>query len=372
MKKIIVLGAGMVGKAMAIDLCTKYDVTSVDYNSESLTELKENHNIKTVFADLSKAEDIKNLVSDYDLVIGAVPGFMGFQTLKAVIEAGKNIVDISFFDEDPFLLNDLAKQNDVTAVMDFGVAPGTSNLILGYHNNRMKVENFECLVGGLPIVRSFPYEYKAPFSPIDVIEEYIRPSRTVENGSIVVKPALSEPEPIEFDGVGTLEAFNTDGLRTLLHMKNIPNLKEKTLRYPGHIKLMKAFRETGFFDKNPIEINGTSIRPLDFTTKLLFPLWKLKKSEEEFTIMRIIIEGKENGEHKKYVYQLLDKYDPDTKTSSMARTTGYPCTAMASLILENKYKNPGINPPEYVGVNEDCFNEIFDYLKERNIHYHLS
>ncbi len=171
--------------------------------------------VQTKKFDFSDLTALKQLISPFDLVVGAVPGFMGFDTAKAVIESGKNMVDISFFPEDPFLLDDLAKKNKTIIITDCGVAPGMGNIILGYHNQRMMIHDYECLVGGLPVVREWPYEYKAVFSPIDVIEEYIRPARYVQNGAVVTKEALSDTELVHFDGVGTLESWNSDGLRSL-------------------------------------------------------------------------------------------------------------------------------------------------------------
>ena len=371
MNKIIVLGAGMVGRAMAIDLSKDLEVYSADISEENLSKLSP-HNIKTIKADLSNKETIKELIADKDLVIGAVPGFMGFETFKTVIESGKNTSDISFFDEDPFILNDVALKNNVTAVMDIGVAPGMDNIILGYHNKRMQVSDFICLVGGLPAARIWPYEYKAPFSPADVLEEYTRPARFVVDGKIITKPALSEPELMQFEDIGTLEAFNSDGLRSLIKtMPNIPNMIERTLRYPGHIELMRVFRESGFFSKEEIDIKGKKIRPLDLTSKLLFPQWKLGDEEKEFTVMRVIVSGLENNKQVTYTYDLLDRYDAATKTSSMARTTGYTCTGAARLIIENKYTRKGVSTPEFVGEDENCFNTMINYLKERNINYRM-
>lgn len=371
-KRVIVLGAGMVGRAIALDLAQRYDVTAVDLDEQRLARIREEAPIRTAIADLSHAETIKKLVTDYDLVIGVVPGFLGFQTLKTVIECGKDIVDISFFPEDPFQLDALARQKNVTAVVDCGVAPGMCNILLGYHNARMTVERYECLVGGLPVKRSWPYQYKAPFSPIDVIEEYTRPARLVIDGKLVIREALSDSEYIEFDEIGTLEAFNTDGLRTLLQTMTIPNMREKTLRYPGHIEYIKVLRETGFFSKEPLEINGVKIRPLDVTAKLLFPKWRLDPDEPEFTIMRVTIEGIEDGQRKEYVYELLDRFDSVKKISSMARTTGYTCTAVATLVLEKIFTQKGIIPPEYIGADERCFNNVLEYQKERNVCYRRS
>lgn len=372
-KKITVLGAGLVGGAMAADLSATYDVTSADANAEALQKLTDKYGLKTVQADLSDPATLRRITEDADLVIGALPGFLGFNALKTLIEAGKNTVDISFFPEDPFLLDDLAKQHGVTAVVDCGVAPGMGNIILGYHHARMKVDSFRCLVGGLPQVREWPWEYKAVFSPIDVIEEYIRPARYVEGGRQVVREALSDPELLQFEGIGTLEAFNSDGLRSLIHtMPEIPNMIEKTLRYPGCIEYLRVLREAGFFSYEEVDVRGQKIRPVDLTAKLLFPKWKLKPGEGDFTVMRINVSGEENGQRVAHTYDLLDRYDPITDVISMARTTGYTCTAVANLVLSGQFDRKGICPPEYVGASEQNFQTVLEYLRARNVHYHHS
>lgn len=360
----------MVGRAMAIDLAAEANiqVTSADRDASALARL-EPFGIQTEQADLSDAAVITSLVKDCDLVIGAVPGFMGFEMTRTVIEAGVNLVDISFYDEDPFELDALAKEKGVTVVMDIGVAPGMDNILLAHHAQTMNVQRFECLVGGLPKVRRWPYEYKAPFSPIDVLEEYTRPARIVVDGKTVVRPALSEPELLDFEGVGTLEAFNSDGLRSLVHTMDIPNMIERTLRYPGHIEKMRMLRETGFFSKEPVNVGGVEIRPLDLTTKLLFPHWKLGDEEAEFTVMRIIIEGEEQGTAKTYTYDLLDRYDPESKTSSMARTTGYTCTGAARLVMDGRYRHAGVSPPEFLGRDASNVDFMLKHLQARGVNY---
>jgi len=372
MKRIVVLGAGLVGKAIVLDLAGRYEITVVDIDEKNLQKVSQDRAIKTKHLDLSDTKSVIEVAQNFDLVVGALPSSLGFRTMKAVIEAGKDMVDISFLPEDALELDEQAKSHGVTVVFDCGVAPGMSNIILGYHNNKMKVQKFDCMVGGLPVDRIWPYEYKAPFSPMDVLEEYTRPARIVENGKIVIKPALSEPEFIQFDKIGTLEAFNTDGLRSLLTTMKIPYMRERTLRYPGHIELMTILRETGFFDKNSINIKGKSIRPVDLTSKLLFPKWQLHEGDEEFTVMRIGISGTEGNQQKRYQYDLFDKYDRTTHTSSMARTTGYTCAAVVDLVLENLYSRKGVSPPEYIGANEKCFKNIIEYLKIRNVVYQFS
>ncbi len=367
MKKVVVLGAGLVGNAMAIDLSKNFDVTSVDINQSALDLLNKHYGIKIINSDLKKEENVKNIVKNFDLVISAVPGFMGYNTVKYIIESGKDVVDIAFFPENAFGLDELAKKHNVTAIVDCGVAPGVGNLVCGYYNKMMKVDSFECIVGGLPFEREWPYEYKAVFSPIDVIEEYIRPARYIQNGHLIVREALSDAEHVHFDGVGTLEAWNSDGLRSLALTMKIPNMIEKTLRYPGTIQYLRVLRESGFFSYDEIEVNGTKIRPIDLTAKLLFPKWKLKEGQEDFTVMRLTIKG----EGKTIVYDLFDKFDKETKTISMARTTGYTATAALNMLADGKFTRKGICPPEFIGENEECFNYILNYLKERNVIYKI-
>jgi saccharopine dehydrogenase-like NADP-dependent oxidoreductase len=368
MQKIAVLGAGRVGYAIIHDLASNYSISAFDLDDLALKEIQNLNHVKPFKRDLQTA-DFKDLLKGHDLVISAVPGFMGYEILKKVIRCGLDVVDISFFPEDPFDLDTMAKSNQVCAVVDCGVAPGMGNIILGRYNESMSINSYECLVGGLPVERKWPYQYKAGFSPIDVIEEYIRPSRFVKNRQIVTREALSDPEYVQFEGIGTLESFNTDGLRTLINTMRIPDMIEKTLRYPGTIEYLKVLRESGFFSYDPVDINGNSIRPIDLSSKLLFPIWKFEKGEADVTVMRITISGEINGIAQKIVYHLFDEYDHINQISSMARTTGYTCTAVANLILNGTYRESGINPPEFLGRNQSNYNSILNYLKQRKIIY---
>jgi lysine 6-dehydrogenase len=369
--KIAVLGAGMVGRAMALDLAGKHEVSVFDQSEQNLSLLKiRNNHIHTFCADLKDHEQFATWFKHTDLVLIAVPGFMGFSTVKAVIETGKNIVDISFFPENALELDGLAKKHGVTVITDCGVAPGMSNYIIGRYNEEMTIESFEIYVGGLPKIRKKPFEYKAPFSPIDVIEEYIRPARIMENGHIVVKPALTELEWMHFDELGTLETFNTDGLRSLLFtMPHIKNQKEKTLRYPGHVNLIIALKESGFFSTTTIIINGQPISPLEFSSRILFNEWKLGEEEEELTIMKVILHGKKDGIVKTVVYSMLDRYDLATKTSSMSRSTGYTATATINMIAAGLFHEKGVFPPELVGKHKACFDYVLAYLEKRGVNW---
>jgi saccharopine dehydrogenase-like NADP-dependent oxidoreductase len=212
-----------------------------------------------------------------------------------------------------------------------------------------RVDRFWCAVGGLPVLRSWPFEYKAPFSPIDVIAEYNRPARFRRGGRDVTMPALSEIELLDLPGVGTVEAFNTDGLRSLLRTIPVPDMVEKTLRYPGHAERMRMLREAGFFDERRRDVGGNRIVPLELTASLLFEAWSYAPGEPDVTVMRVVVEGLENGRATRHTWDLLDRYDAATDTSSMARTTGYTCTAAVRLLAAGGYDRPGITPPELLG-----------------------
>ncbi len=363
----MVLGAGLVGKAVAIDLQKSgFRVTALDMQVENLKDLDAHHSVGVRQIDLL-GEGFEGAIADADLVVGALPGAIGFRMMERVIRAGKNMVDISFCPEDFMELDPLARQYGVTVVADMGVAPGMCNALLGYHQAGMEVTAYRCLVGGLPVNREWPLEYKSSWSPMDCIEEYTRPARFRVGGKEVVKPALSDLEPVEFEGVGTLEAWNSDGLRSLLRsFPEIPHMVEKTLRYPGTVEYLKVLRELGYFSTETVDVQGTPVRPLDLTAALLFPRFRLEKGEEEFTVMRVIIEGREN---RQVQYDLYDAYDPSTGTTSMARTTGYACTGVARMMLEGMVDGPGVIPPERVAVKEENFRFLMNHLAERGVKY---
>ncbi len=370
-KKVIVLGAGLIGKPLATDLVNDvdFDVAIADINWKSLENIDHNKLVKR-HVDLSEHSELRKVIADFDLVVNAVPGFMGFQTLKSVIEAGKDCVDIAFYPEDVLALKGLAAEKGVRVISDIGVAPGMSNLLAGYAASQLdEVDQIDIFVGGLPKVRTFPWEYKAVFSPSDVIEEYTRPARLVENGKIVVKDPLTEIENLEFDKIGTLEAFNSDGLRSLMFTLKARNMREKTLRYPGYANKIKLLSESGFFGKEKIDFNGNLVSPLEMTSKILFDQWKLNEGDEDITVMKIVVEGSKAKKRLRYTFDLYDEYDQKTQTHSMARTTAYTASMAVRLMTSVFYHEKGLQLPEQLGSREEIVDFMLNGLAKRNVIY---
>lgn len=353
--KIAVLGGGMVGSFIATELSKDYDVTVFDNKKLNL------RNIHTIIKDVTNADFRKEIVN-YNLSVNCLPGFMGFKMLETLIELQVPCVDISFMPEDCLTLK---KEMNCTIIPDAGVAPGLSNLIIGNIISKNKIKEIEIMVGGLPKEKNPPWNYRAPFSPIDVIEEYTRPARSKINGKIVVKEALSDIRKFEVEGIGELEAFLTDGLRTLLNsdekISNIPNLGEYTIRYPGHANLVKKLIKEGAFSDEIIEYNNKKITMKEKTCSDLFNQWRLN-DEDEFTFMIILAKTKDG---KEIIYTIYDERRDGW--SSMSRTTGLTACAFSQLLIKNKINKKGIQCPEVLGQDEEIYDFILDYLNKKGI-----
>ncbi len=399
MPTALVLGAGMVGSVMAADLLTTrgWKVTVADARRESLEQCvercrrgagKEKSRAPiALLEDLSAPHTITALAAKHDVVLGALSSHLAFDALRAVIEAKKPYADIAFMPEDATELSTFAKRRGVTAIVDMGVAPGMSNLLAGSVAASLSpCERIDIMVGGLPVQRLAPFQYKAGFSPADVIEEYTRPARQVEHGRVVVKEALSECELVDLPGVGTVEAFNTDGLRSLAATlggvrrgsgTGIPNIRERTLRWPGHVELMLAFRAAGYFSKEPIAVSAadgtiTHIAPLAMTAALLFPKWTFGEDEPDLTVMRVIGEGRlARKERVRLIWDLFDVRDATTGFTSMSRTTAFPCAIVARLLASGALKRPGVIPPELLATEPGVLDTLLREHARRGIAYSL-
>jgi len=369
--KIIVLGAGLVGTPMALDLHKdkKFEVWLVDRDEQKLIRAKE-CGVNCKVADLMANGILEELVKDADFIINALPGEIGFKSLTRAIKAGKSGVDIAFYPNDYRALQSLAEDNHVCWVVDMGVAPGMSNLLSAYGTTQLDAtDDIKIYVGGLPKDKSSYWQYKAPFSPSDVIAEYTRPARFIRNGEIVIMPALTERELLDFPVVGKLEAFNSDGLRSLMYNLKVPNMIEKTLRYPGYIDKIIALKESGAFSEEKIIIDGKKISPLSLTSALLFEQWKLNSQDEEFTVMQIIISGQKGGVNRTITYDLYDEHCRESNIHSMARTTGFTATVVLRQMIAGNISAIGVHAPEILAFDSDLVEHILKGLAERGVVY---
>lgn len=371
MIKIAVMGGGLVGTPMALDLNKddKIHVKLADINAGNLKRAQ-SKGVECVEMNLLEDGKLEEFISDADFVINALPGLVGYQSLKRAVMAGKSGVDIAFYPEDFSELQEIAIEKGVCWVVDMGVAPGMSHLLSAYATTQFE-ETFDIkiYVGGLPKSTDSYWQYKAPFSPSDVIEEYTRPARFVKNGEEVTMPALSENEILEFPVIGELEAFNSDGLRSLIKSLKVDNMIEKTLRYPGYVDKITVLKESGLLSPDEELIKGTKIKPIDFTSHLLFNQWKLGEEDVDITVMQVKAKGTLNGEEKTIVYDLYDEYCPSTRIHSMARTTGYAATSVLGIMMDGMFNHPGVHPPEMLAFHKEIVLDVLERLKKRGVLY---
>lgn len=372
MAKVILLGAGRVGRVIARCLAedNSIQLTVADVKQDNLDALARLR-VETLRSDLRTKEELERVIAPNDFAVGALPGAMGHCAMQAAIAAKTPYVDISFMPEDPRDLSPLAREAGIPVIYDFGVGPGMSSLLMADSVAKFEAPRSAlCIVGGLPRVRLLPWEYEAPFSPRDVIEEYVRPARFKHGGKIVTCPALEDIELFDIPGVGTLEGFVTDGLRSLLDTIDCPNIVEKTLRYPGYAAKIKLLRDSGFLDDRAIEVNGTQVNIREFTFGVLEPNWRQEEGSEEFTAMRISVSGKRGGADSTISWTLLDRTDTERNESSMARTTGFPAAFAARWMIAHLPEIPcGVHPPEVFADNSAFIREILDDMSKRGVNY---
>ena len=368
MYKVLVVGAGRVGSVIARDLSDDphIDVTLADANDGRLEMLRQKMVFTPLVADLSDPAVLGRASASADLVVGALPGPLGRRALEGVVDAGKRCVDISFMAEDPRSLDERAKQTGSVVVYDFGVAPGMSNLLAAFEARRLApAEDIQICVGGLPRIRREPWSYAAPFSPTDVIEEYVRPVRIRVEGKEVVRPPLSDLTHVDVPGIGTLEAFLSDGLRSLVDTVDCPNMTEKTMRYPGHRDKVKVLLDSGFFSTEPVDVSGEKVAPRDVALAVLENAWR-EDDGGEFTVMEIKVKGRKGTG----VWRLVDATDDIRRESSMARTTGFPVAILVRKMLAGEVSlSPGVHPPEALAGEERFVMALLSDLGDRNVVY---
>jgi saccharopine dehydrogenase-like NADP-dependent oxidoreductase len=380
--RVTILGSGLVGSVIAADLARepRLKLRVVDASERSLETARRrcgvrggkprgDARVRFEVADAGSPREIARLVADADLVMGALPSRLGLQAVRAVIEEGRPMVDISFMAEDFLSLDRLARRRGVTVVPDCGVAPGLSNMLAASLASRLgRCERVEIVVGGLPVERRGPFQYKAAFSPMDVIEEYTRPARVVERGRVKVRPPMTDSEMMDLPGVGTVEAFLTDGLRSLARTLKVPFMRERTLRWPGHADLIRDLHAIGMFSTRHVDAAGQRVRPIDLTSRLLVDQWQYGPGEADLTVMRVWAEGRRGGRTERLWWDLLDHHDRGSGFSSMSRTTAFPATSVARQMLAGKLRGMrGVVAPERLGQRPAILKRVMRDLADRGV-----
>jgi saccharopine dehydrogenase-like NADP-dependent oxidoreductase len=372
--KVMLLGCGNIGSVAAEDLANSMRSTEVvvaDKNegrAKDVVKRIDLSNVSWIQSDVAKHDELTDILKGFDLTMGFLPGNIGYCLAEACIEAHKNLVDVSFMPENPMQLNDAAVQAGSTIVPDCGLAPGISNVLVGHASSVLdKVEAVHVMVGGLPEKPVPPLGYIITWSPESLIDEYTRKAGIVKRGRTVEVEALSGVEEVEFPNVGKLEAFYTDGLRTLLHTsKHVDDMWEKTLRYPGHAEKVKLLKTLGFFSEAKISVEGVNIQPRKLTAKI-FEQKLSKRRQKDIVALRIEVRGVKDNKRTTCLYDLLDFYDEGRGVTAMARTTAYPASIVAQLILKKALKEKGVVPPEKIGMDSKLFRLFSKGLKSHGI-----
>jgi saccharopine dehydrogenase-like NADP-dependent oxidoreductase len=371
--KVLVAGCGNIGSVAAEDLARNVKSVEVIVADNDKTRAKAvaekigTENVSWKQIDVSNQKELTNTLKDSDLVMGFLPGKLGYGFAEACVAAGKDLVDVSYMAENPLDLNDKALKNDVTIVPDCGLAPGISNVLVGHAASKLdNVETVQIMVGGLPEKPIPPLGYSITWSPESLIDEYTRKARIVKMGKIAEVEALTGLEQIAFPGFGKLEAFYTDGLRTLMYTIKARNMWEKTLRYPGHADKINLIRALGFFEEEEIEVDGAAVSPRKLTAKLLGQ--KLQRSEiKDVVALEVGVAGIKGQKRMKYLYRLLDYCDAKQGVTAMARTTAYPASIVAQLLVKRRVEEKGVVPPENLGMRGEIFEAFLNELEKRGV-----
>ncbi len=371
--KAVQIGAGLVGQLITADLMQDFEMTVVDLNEKALKAIEKKYpGVKTVVASATDARALAPVLEGADVVTAGVPGKFGFEMMKTVIGLGKNLVDISFMAEDFDELDSLAKDKGVTVIPDMGVAPGMSNFLVGRGAALLdEVEDACIYVGGIPTEKIPPFNYLATWSPKDCIEEFTRPVTIVKEGKKEVLEATEGLHLRDFPGVGTLEAFYTDGLRSLVKNIKARNMGEMTLRWPGHVEQMRLLRTMGLFDETPKVLGGKEVVPLEVTADILFPLWKMEpeKGHRDLTVMEIDVHGFKGSDEVTWSWYLLDYFDEKTWNTSMSRCTGCSAAIFARAVAKGFVGEKGVLPAEKLAADDTLYDFVISEQKKRRINY---
>jgi lysine 6-dehydrogenase len=372
--KIVVLGCGNIGSVATQDLAESLpsaEIVMADTNKNRAEEAAskiDQSNVSWMQTDATNHEELANTLKKFDLAVGALPGWLGYQACKAAIKARVNMVDVSYMPEDVMTLNKDAVKTKICIIPDCGMSPGIGSILAGRAASKLdETESIHMLNGGLPEKPVPPLGYVITWSVSDLIDMYSRKVSIVKDGKVMQVEAMSGLEEVNFPRVGKLEAFYTDGLRTMLYsFKGVKDMWEKSLRYPGHVEKIKLLKALGLFDDKPIDVGNLQIVPRDLAAKLFEK--KLKRPEiPDIVAMLIEVVGSKKGRKVMYSYRVFDRFDRKHKVTSMARTTAYTASMVAQLVAKDAIKEKGVIAPEKLGMNDGIYRRFLNMMKKRKL-----
>ncbi|MEM3267435.1 MAG: saccharopine dehydrogenase C-terminal domain-containing protein [Conexivisphaerales archaeon] len=381
--KVAVLGSGLMGSEIAIDLASvQYidEIVVVDNNNSRLQLLEKRANErlgpsskKLLYYSLNIVNDRKvllDLLRDSDVSVGALPHSVAEYGVRAAMAAEVSYVDLIYswrMRDDIETLDKDASNKGITIIPACGLAPGLSNIIAKRAVEEVggEAEDLTIYVGGIPQLPEPPLEYRVVFSAESVLEEYTREALVVRDGRQVSIPALSDVEVISFESLPDMkfEAFITDGLSTLTSMVKAKNMAEKTIRWPGHAEKIKLLYELGLLSDQGVQLDSqTIVVPRKLLEKIFTLKLSMEDGDRDMTLMKVNVRSYTNS----CTYELIDRFDVTTRTTSMARTTGYPCSVVVQFLLERKLVETGLLPPE-VAIQGSLFSEFLERLRSKGI-----
>jgi lysine 6-dehydrogenase len=357
--RMLVLGAGLQGSACAYDLLQNPDVKEVrlaDLHTGHLEHfLAPYSGGRLIFTpvDVRDKEAVLALMRQSDAAMSAIPYYFNYDLATLAVEAGVHFSDLGGNTEIVFkqkTLDPAAKKKGITIIPDCGLAPGMVNILAEHAIRQLDtVESVRIFVGGLPQHPEPPLNYQIVYSLEGVLDYYTTLSWVLRGGKRTQVTALSEIEPVRFDGsVGELEGFHTaGGLSTMAfrYEGKIPTMEYKTLRYPGHAKIMEAIRELGLLELEPVNVKGMKVVPRDLVVAAMGP--RLTKPDAyDLVALRVFAEGTKKGKPKKIGWELVDYYDKKNGISAMERSTGYSLSITGQMQARGEIGKAGVFTPD--------------------------
>jgi len=355
--RMVVLGAGLQGSACAFDLLRNEAVErvvvadlAVDEPPAFLAEKQNDPRLELRTLDARDDAAVLELLRGSDAVMNALPYYLNLDITRLAVEAGVHYADLGGNTDIVFeqmKLDERARERGVSVVPDTGLAPGMVNILAAAGIAELdRAESVKLFVGGLPQQPEGPLNYQIVYSLAGVLDYYTSSSWIVRDGQRQHVEALSELETVSFgEGIGQLEAFHTaGGLSTMpWDYENIPNMEYKTLRYPGHAHIVRAIRDLGLFDLEPVQVGHVRVAPRDVFIAAAGP--HLRHPEGgDLVALRVEVSGTRGGAPCKVVYDLLDYRNDDTGVSAMERTTGYTLSITGQLQVTGRTTGPGVKP----------------------------